>query len=598
MTGHDGLKTNGYRVLRLSVGATLADIHKASATMRRAASLGIASAAERDLPQLGEISRTEADIRAAVGRLENPVQRLVDRLFWFHQTLGAEDAKPPYHADGAELSACSHDDALRVLFAAFQAGVDDAGVALWGQALSAWRQTVSNDDYWALSLTLENCGNFEPPALLSEVDDLRDIAVKVAAEPLLVSARDALARDDTPTVRRIMTALGNLSDTGSWAAAAQLDIIFPTVENFRKLCRSVREELGTTIVREQNAGEHNKGICDAELKYFRSKIEPALDRLRRLVPSDHEVSHQAREEAALCLGGIGTDFTWADDFITTEKLREEAVALAKGTLGAIGLEAGLEEVRVAARRQRVFGPLVPISSAPSLSTVNGFGFSIYGNSDPDADSNSYVTTHYFVALFFPIFPIARYRVINAGSQYRFLGKLPLRRGDRWHLGIAAAAIVGMILAGTLSSYQNSSSTFSPSSTTRSYVPPVSAPIAATKTSTLSLQKTQLSALKVRIDAGRARVGVLNTQLGPVVEELDGLNARMKAISIELEALAAKQKAGGKINIESYNEQVEAHNALLVRHRAISAANAADMKAHDDLIDQDAELVRQYNALLN
>ena len=29
-------------------------------------------------------------------------------------------------------------------------------------------------------------------------------------------------------------------------------------------------------------------------------------------------------------------------------------------------------------------------------------------------------TYYFVALFIPIFPIARYRVINEGDRYRFL----------------------------------------------------------------------------------------------------------------------------------------------------------------------------------
>jgi hypothetical protein len=56
-------------------------------------------------------------------------------------------------------------------------------------------------------------------------------------------------------------------------------------------------------------------------------------------------------------------------------------------------------------------------------------------------------------------------VINlGGSTYRFLGKLPLRQADRWHLGIAAAAIVAMILIGVFSGESsNVSSTPSTSS---------------------------------------------------------------------------------------------------------------------------------------
>jgi hypothetical protein len=31
----------------------------------------------------------------------------------------------------------------------------------------------------------------------------------------------------------------------------------------------------------------------------------------------------------------------------------------------------------------------------------------------------------------------------AGSRYQFLGKLPLRKADRWHLGISTAAIIAL-----------------------------------------------------------------------------------------------------------------------------------------------------------
>ena len=89
--------------------------------------------------------------------------------------------------------------------------------------------------------------------------------------------------------------------------------------------------------------------------------------------------------------------------------------------------------------------LTPLRSAPSLATVNGFGFKLYGNSDYDPDTDSYMTTHYFVALFIPLFPVARYRVISSdGSSFRFLGKGRLRTFDKVHLAIFACIVLYMI----------------------------------------------------------------------------------------------------------------------------------------------------------
>ncbi len=82
----DGLRANAYRVLRLSANATLSEIHGAGVGMRRAAALGIVgTTTETDIPLLGEVPRTEADIRTAMGRLANSEIRLRDRLFWFHR---------------------------------------------------------------------------------------------------------------------------------------------------------------------------------------------------------------------------------------------------------------------------------------------------------------------------------------------------------------------------------------------------------------------------------------------------------------------------------------------------------------------------------
>jgi hypothetical protein len=600
----DYLRSNAYRVLRLSANSDYSKIHQASAGMRRAAKLGLMGATEADMLFLGEISRTEADIQTAISRINNPLQRLRDRLFWFYLTPKLLDAQTTsrmmetFGNNPEALAALNHDKALHVLFAAIGSGLDDAGIQLWIRSLQAWHRVISDDSYWSLTLGLEERGNFEPAALPSEIDALRGEAVELAAEAFVVAARSALARTELPSVRRATDALQNLVETGPWAAHAQENIASPAVEQFQKLCRIIRDECANKTVHEDDASARNKPICDEALKRFRGEVEPALDRLVQLLPPDHDLIRQSREEAARCLNSIAAQFTWADDFVGSEKLHEDAVKLAGNTATAIEIQGGLAKIRKMARHQRVLGALKPISSAPSLYTINGFGFTVYGNSDYDEETRSYVTTHYFVALFIPLFPIARYRVIHQpGGKYSFLGKLPLRAVDRWHLWIAIIAIAAVIIGSAINSdkplnssparFGNNSPTSFPTTSSPSYTPG-SAP---------SSRNSQLTSLKAQIDSGRSRHAVLEKQLQPVVDELATLSAQMKSLRSELEALDESQRRGESMDIENYNSEVETHNDLLARYRALFSANRADLETLDNLEKQDSALVNQYNALL-
>src|SRR4051812_18445475 len=158
MIAPNAFRMNAFRVLRVPVSASASEIHKAAASMRRAAALGLASTSEIDIPGLGEVPREEADIRSAVGRLTNPEQRLTDRLLWFHQLPQSTTTKN----DSSGLDPAGHDGVLRELFNAIPVGLDDSGLAIWVKALRAWHAVTSDDDYWALALTHEDQGGFEP----------------------------------------------------------------------------------------------------------------------------------------------------------------------------------------------------------------------------------------------------------------------------------------------------------------------------------------------------------------------------------------------------------------------------------------------------
>jgi len=116
----------------------------------------------------------------------------------------------------------------------------------------------------------------------------------------------------------------------------------------------------------------------------------------------------------------------------------------KYATSSTSVERANNNLQTCKRNAKLFYGLNPIKSTPSLQTINGCGFSMYGSTDVDHETSSYMTTYYFVLIFIPIFPICRYRVIaSGGNSYRFLGKGPLRNFDKWHLGLAIVLLLYM-----------------------------------------------------------------------------------------------------------------------------------------------------------
>ena len=130
-----------------------------------------------------------------------------------------------------------------------------------------------------------------------------------------------------------------------------------------------------------------------------------------------------------------------EKWLPSLKLMEAAKSLCTETEFLARIDENLETVR---GNIGVFGGFGKVSP-PSMFTLNGFGFMLYGDTDHHAETNSHIATYYFTAFFVPLFPISRYRVIKNGNSYRFLGKYPLRVFDKWHLGIVAGIIAIVLL---------------------------------------------------------------------------------------------------------------------------------------------------------
>jgi hypothetical protein len=95
--------------------------------------------------------------------------------------------------------------------------------------------------------------------------------------------------------------------------------------------------------------------------------------------------------------------------------------------------------------QERFPEMRPISSPPSMFTVNGIGLTVYGNRDGDQETGTYVTTLAFTILFVPIFALRSYRVADAreGGWY-FLGIVPLSNlAKAWNCSVLVAILGGI-----------------------------------------------------------------------------------------------------------------------------------------------------------
>lgn len=160
--------------------------------------------------------------------------------------------------------------------------------------------------------------------------------------------------------------------------------------------------------------------------------------------SGAEILSQGKDEIALTLMHCAVVYG-----NKTEKWKqciaflEEALQYASSQEVKSRIQKNLSTVR---DNDRLYGDLIPISSAPSLHTINGIGTTMYGSTDHDHASGSYLSTHYFVFFAIPIFPISRYRVIPTGNGYRFLGKAPLRTFDKWHIAISLGLIAWMFIS--------------------------------------------------------------------------------------------------------------------------------------------------------
>ncbi|MES2242551.1 MAG: hypothetical protein V4639_06735 [Pseudomonadota bacterium] len=264
-------------------------------------------------------------------------------------------------------------------------------------------------------------------------DASRDIAYKLRGLAVdLFNDHDLLRQSQrlTGLIQVVFSEIPDVVDRIAEDAQALADIAqrrneSTLIDPIRKLC----ENVSTSADRNPSSAHHEgqrlleEGVAILKATPLKAS-SPTYQEARNLMAvtlMNCAVSYgNETSKWAPCVTLLQKALEFASDNNLRQKLRENLVTV-QGNLNSLG-------------------NLEPISSAPSLSSINGIGFTLYGSTDQNPSNGSYMATYYFVFFFVPIFPIARYRVIPNGGGYRFLGKGPLRVFDKWHIAITLGVI--------------------------------------------------------------------------------------------------------------------------------------------------------------
>ncbi len=94
----------------------------------------------------------------------------------------------------------------------------------------------------------------------------------------------------------------------------------------------------------------------------------------------------------------------------------------------------------------------PLTSTPTLFSINGFGFRMVGKRDRDEATNSYVATHFISALYIPLIALGAYRIAETAEGDYFIGKETLSGLAKfWNL-LICASIISVVGAVSLQGY--------------------------------------------------------------------------------------------------------------------------------------------------
>lgn len=617
---------NAFRILGMPGNATRKMIREAQQRLRIRVRAGANASLDDLLSRVSKLVITEADIRDAVNKIEAVTSRLKERLFWF-----SEDQS----SDKLALSRIQDDDFLGAV-QIWKEQNSISSLANWARLLhmkilledpdcnndEAWKSVFKNwwgilgkDTFWKYFKALESATDYEPKATDSDFEAFSTIIYDLVLEPSLDLIGSAIKNKNHEVAKRHLETIkaSGLPEKYVQALEARLfdDMKVEIEQIAAEITSKIVEASDKEIKREQKAK-----ICEAAYDQYKLQLKPLAEKLANLSDRSSPVILECLEISATCLRTISISYhNDLNDFEISKRLLEEAAQLTHGTFLSERIAEELTVIDQHAEEEKTWKNLKPIKAAPTLTTWNGIGSHLYGKTDYDVSTNSFLTTLYFCIVFIPLFPLARYRVIDAGNgSYRFLGKAPLRKFDKLHLAISliiTVIVAYSFLSNPTPNDSSSTPTSTPSVSQSSNIPVPASPSSPATESNKSNAITQTANITENQDAKKTEIANLGneidaekSQLTLEKSELENLATKLKGYKIELDTTKSKLKRmdedrnlGMPVDIAEYNKDVDYYNYnLSLLKDGLSTLKASGEKFDSDVNDVN-EKVKKYNQML-
>ena len=580
----DLFRQNAFRITGLPVDATAREISRHADKLTMLAELGqdpltqYAVFAAMPRPSLDEI-------RDAIQKLKDPEKRLVDEFFWFWpedfenghsdraiQAMAAGDSEKAISVwvsrenEGAGSISAKHN--LALLHHVF--ALDGAKTAKNGGE-SEWQQKVSS--HWTAAFIRWKC-------LCSDerLWDMVAARIRQLNEPKLPPEFVRRIRAALPqALAKINAELALAFVESGKIEAARLHIQFireanlgldKTEKTAELVLTPAKNRLRAQIQRAESRAKDSPRDAANAARDLLEEARQTLTLFDLFFGQGSELRNELFDEVARICNQLAVAYLkeTKDDRTCLEILRAVLPFAATAELKQ-QIEDNIATLSKNLESERLYGSLKPISSAPSLHTINGFGFTLYGSTDPDPENGSYLATYYFVAIGFPVFPICRYRVASTPNGYRFFGKAPLRPFDKWHLAIFFGLMLWVVIA-----IVHSANDAAPSNSVR-YTPPPSrssdSPAYALPQAT-SAPVSGENVYRPTFDDGVALVrekAAIETER----RKLEALDAQVGSLGREIERDRLSLDATDEWAVNQFNAKVGRYNERLQNDRDATAA---------------------------
>jgi len=597
------VKQNAFRVLGLPVTAKVKDITRRDEEFAAYAAIGEFPTFDTDFPWIGDLDRSPESIEQAIQALNNPSLKLKHSLFWFWEDTSFDRLAMQLLREGKLREAYSIWDEATLKFSLSYVNVSQ----LKNLAILSYAESFLCPDFddgkfivsvesWGRVLSSEHLLN-TVTSLLPDLKDERDIdrLADVVGNVLYSSARGLLSQwIKDSNWERAIKCLAPFSN-GGFSQEFQRRITnihaTPIFECVEKLCNAINTKQFSSM----------NDLLES-VEEFRDSVFPELDKLKRLLSaSDPSLEHYFDKVGQIIRNSAIDYGNNTKDWVKTKDLCESAKDIAIGPVLKETLDKDMTIVSQNVDYERIYGEFQPIDHAPGLGTWNTIGTMLYGSSNLDINTNSYETTLYFVVLFIPLFPLSRYRVIKEGDRFRFLGKLPFRQTEKWHLGLflfslALFLILLISTGGSRNEYTNHSEITNPYSSAPSGLRGNKPPTYETNPRS-DMTEREISSLKSEIEAGREQLRAYESELQRNHSLLDSYDTRLNKLKSLIEDAESKSQRGLYVDGSAYQSDLDSYNSLVVKYNAEADKGRQLYDRYEKLLKITNEKIDRYNHLI-